>query len=305
MPKLKKTLKTNIRQDEEIWRGDRHLLFVEGKDANAIDPLVLKILLKDIIFVKPMGSSYHVRSVAEALYKHHPDYYFLIDRDHYEDDFVEKCWKNFPDPTTHNLLVWFRRELENYFLIPEYLLKSQYITVSEDRLRQHIRDTFQERLYLETVNHVIVYIREELKNKWIELFEKPTDFVTKEEAIKKLVNMPAFTMQNNKMYHLSSPEKRQELFYEFLEQFTGDKETLEFGCGQWFELMRGKEVLPSIINHCFKVRDAQGKFLQGREKLNEVVKDLVRKPIEAQPNDFQRLYELISRRILSVGVKNL
>jgi hypothetical protein len=256
---------------DEIWQRARHVLFVEGKDANAIDPMILEILFEDMIeeyrfWVKPMGASYHVKSVAEALHKHHPNYYFLIDRDHHHDDkFIEKCWKNFPDPTTDNLLVWFRRELENYFLIPDYLVKSQYITVSEDELRQHIRETFQERLYLETVNHVIVYIREELKNKWIELFEKPSEFRTKDEAIAKLVNLPAFTVPMTKMTHLSSQDKLKDLFDEFIELFTDDKKTLEFGCGQWHQLMRGKKVLPRIINRCFQVKDAQGKFLQGKD----------------------------------------
>ncbi len=35
-------------------------------------------------------------------------------------------------------------------------------------------------------------------------------------------------------------------------------------------------------------------------KLNEVVKDLVRKPIEEQPDDLKRLHHIISRRILSL-----
>ncbi|MDM8561482.1 hypothetical protein [Candidatus Parabeggiatoa sp. HSG14] len=293
----KKTLRKDIRQDEEIWQSDKHVLFVEGKDENAIDPLVLEILLKDIIYVKPMGSSYHVKSVAQALHKHHPDYYFLIDRDHSDDSFVEKCWQNFPDPATHNLLVWFRRELENYFLIPEYLLKSQYITVSEDTLRQHIRDTFQKRFYLETANRVIVYIREELKNKWIALFEKPHNFKTKETAINQLTNIPAFNSQTKKMDQLLSQNNLEELFYQFLNQFTGGHETMDFGCGQWLELMRGKKVLPTIINHCFEVKNMQGKFLHGKVKLNEVVKDLIRKSIPEQPDDFKRLYKIISRRI--------
>ncbi len=42
----------------QFRRNVSHLLFVEGKDEKAIDPLVLEILLKDIISVKPMGASY-------------------------------------------------------------------------------------------------------------------------------------------------------------------------------------------------------------------------------------------------------
>jgi len=59
-------------------------------------------------------------------------------------------------------------------------------------------------------------------------------------------------------------------------------------------------VLPRIINHCFEVKDAQGHSLQGKVKLNEVVKDLVRKPIEDQPDVFKMLHHIISRRILSL-----
>ncbi|OQY55704.1 MAG: hypothetical protein DRR08_20740 [Candidatus Parabeggiatoa sp. nov. 2] len=63
--------------------------------------------------------------------------------------------------------------------------------------------------------------------------------------------------------------------------------------------MRGKKVLPRIINRCFQVKDAQGKFLQGKDKLNQIAKNLVRKPLKEQPDDFQRLYAIISHRIIS------
>jgi hypothetical protein len=48
------------------------------------------------------------------------------------------------------------------------------------------------------------------------------------------------------------------------------------------------------------VKDAQGHSLQGKVKLNEVVKDFVRKPIEDQPDVFKMLHHIISRRILSL-----
>lgn len=41
---------------------------------------------------------------------------FVEGRDHHKHDFVEGCWKNFPDPDTDHLLVWRCREIENYFL---------------------------------------------------------------------------------------------------------------------------------------------------------------------------------------------
>jgi len=81
-----------------------------------------------MIRIRPLGPSYSVKSVAEALHPFHPTYYFLIDRDyHHNDDFVGRCWDNFPDPATHNLLVWRYREIENYFLEPDYLAYSDFL----------------------------------------------------------------------------------------------------------------------------------------------------------------------------------
>ena len=128
---------TGIRAEEVRLQG-QHVLFVEGRDGNAVDPKVLNALFSDGLRIEPLGSSFSVRSVAEALHPHHPTYYFLIDRDHYEHDFVERCWTHFPDPGTHNLLVWRRREIENYFLEPQYLVRSKYCRVSEERLGERL-----------------------------------------------------------------------------------------------------------------------------------------------------------------------
>lgn len=99
---------------EEVRQAARHTLFVEGSSDEAIDPQVLDKLLGDVtIQIKTLGPSSHIRSVAEALHKHHPYYYFLIDRDHHNDIEVERCWERFPDISTCNLLIWRRRELEN------------------------------------------------------------------------------------------------------------------------------------------------------------------------------------------------
>src|SRR5260370_2335149 len=100
---------------EEFRRAAAHTLFVEGSSDETIDPEVLRLLLKDMpLRIKAMGPSSHIRSVAEALHRHHPDYYFLVDRDHHDLHTVEECWQNFPLTTTNNLLIWRRRELEKY-----------------------------------------------------------------------------------------------------------------------------------------------------------------------------------------------
>lgn len=151
------TVKTPIRADE-VRLGAQHVLFVEGKDQNSVDPKTLSTLLPDEIRVEPLGPSFSVQSVAEALHQHHPTYYFLIDRDHHDDDFVNRCWEEFPNPDTHNLLVWRRREIENYFLDPEYISRSSYCCATKESISGQIVQCARRRVYLDVANQVIVSI---------------------------------------------------------------------------------------------------------------------------------------------------
>ena len=112
--------RTRIRSEDVRLQG-QHILFVEGSDKESVDPKVLNELFSRRVRIEPLGPSFSVGSVAEALQPNHPTYYFLIDRDHYDGSFIDKCWNNFSDPDTNNLLIWRRREIENYFLDPKYL----------------------------------------------------------------------------------------------------------------------------------------------------------------------------------------
>ena len=94
--------------------------------------------------IEPLGASFSVTSVAQALHPFHPNYYFLIDRDHHDDDFVERCWRNFPNEDELNLIGFGGEEkLENYFLEPSYLAHSKYIVADVDRLREGILERAQ------------------------------------------------------------------------------------------------------------------------------------------------------------------
>ncbi|MDA3787023.1 MAG: hypothetical protein PF503_00775 [Desulfobacula sp.] len=218
------SLKRGIRAEEVRLQG-QHVLFVEGKDRSSVDPKVLGELFgTDTIKIEPLGPSYSIKSVAQALYSYHPTYYFLIDRDHHDDDFVAQCWNHFPDPDKYNLLVWKRREIENYFLDPNYLFQSKYREVSQEEI-----------------------------------------------------------------------EKR---FEQALEEMTGGFDTLTIGQGKWMEMVQGKKVLSLIINSgCFKVEASDGSILNGKEKLHAVIKDLLKKDAEVQPDDFLELKDLINSRI--------
>ena len=291
------TIKKSV-SPEEIRQKLKHTLFVEGSDYNAIDPIVLSNLLSGIR-VEPLGPSHHIRGAAEALYKYHPYYYFLIDRDHYDDQYVERCWSDFPNPAKLNLLIWRRREIENYFLIPEYIIKSEFKSVSNDQAYTVIIQCCKERLYIDTANQVIISVREELKKKWIELFTNPQEFKSKRYAIEKLTKAKEFPNHKGKVSKIVDRKEIINKFEKTLADMTGGKDHIEYGRGKWIEMIRGKKVLPHLINHCFRVKDANDTILQGKEKLMEVVKELLSKPLSEQPDDFQKLHELIVKRIES------
>jgi hypothetical protein len=291
-------------QPEEVRYDARHVLFVEGRDSDSLDPLIVGELFDGMIRIEPLGASFSIKSAAEALHPFHPNYYFLVDRDHYDDDFINRCWNNFPDPGTHNLLTWKYREIENYFLEPDYLALSDFLVVSKEALARKIKQSCQERLYLDAVNHVIVSIREELKQNWIQKFKNPSDFKTREQAIGRLQSANEFqTFQNNVAARVDFEEVKRR-FNDILNIMTGGVEFLEFGIGKWLQMIQGKRVLARVVHSgCFKVVDREGNLLQGQEKINQVVKNLLKKDTAKQPDDFQELKRLIKERLNPGGIK--
>jgi len=188
---------------ESVRQKASHCLFVEGESDGAFDVVIIQALLDSPganIEVRPLGPSHKIRGAAEAIHKTHPDYYFLIDRDHQEDAFVEKCWMNFPDPNESNLLVWRRRELENYFIIPDYLCKSPHLKKGKTKadLERAILSSCQGRLYLDAANLVLIGIRERLKDKWIERFSDSVCFPTETDALAALKKRPEWAEFSNR-----------------------------------------------------------------------------------------------------------
>lgn len=67
------TVKTGA-SSQDVLQGAKHVLFVEGTK----DVAVLEKLLSPKLRVEPLGPSFSVRSVAKALRKFHPEYWFII-----------------------------------------------------------------------------------------------------------------------------------------------------------------------------------------------------------------------------------
>ena len=290
-------IRTGVRP-EEVRAGGEHVLFVEGSEDGSLDQAVLRVLLSRLLRIETMGPSYSVRSAAQALSRHHPRYYFLIDRDHYDDGFVERCWRNFPDPDTDNLIVWRRREIENYFLDPLFLVESAYCHANERELMTTLIQAAQERLFLDVANYVISSVREEQKSTWIEHFSNPADFASKSEAVGRLTSASAFGERSRRVSSMVSKGELTDRFENGLAMMTGGEKQLAYGSGRWVEMIRGKKVFSRLLNSGgFEVEDASGQQLTGNEKAREIVKELAARDVESRPADFVDLRRLIEDRV--------
>ena len=275
----------------------RHVLFVEG-GMESLDPRVLRHLLDDLtVSVRPLGPSQNIRGAAESLASYSHNYYFLIDRDHHDDDAVEKTWRGFPDPERSNLLIWPRRELENYFIIPEYLLRSEWVSCSPEDVRRTILAEAQKRVYLDAANTVIIETRESLKERWVDVFRSSEGFETSDAALSKLVNMREWAGKRRSFGASVHKRKLAQRFGEVVDRFSGGHEPLMYEHGDWLKLVRGKRILRSIVNTCCRVVDAQDHAVQGPEAVRQVARDLLRLPLGEQPEGFQKLHRLIAAQV--------
>ena len=320
-------------RSEKIREAAEHVLFVEGREEG-LDQVVLRALLVRDLRVEVMGPSYSVRNAAQALAQHHPRYYFLIDRDYYDDEFVEKSWQDFPDPDKSNLLVWRRREIENYFLEPSFLkkswqdfpdpdksnllvwrrreienyflepsflVKSAYCRDSETALEKTLVEAAQKRVFLDVANSVITLVREEQKRTWIEHFSDPADFASREAAVEQLISREEFVQRSERVSEMLLKEKLTQRFERSLAAMTGGRETLTYGTGQWVAMIRGKKVLPQLLNsRGFHVTDASNQRRTDKKmQQEEIVRELIKNNVDSLPEDLVKLKKLIQERMES------
>ena len=248
-----------------------------------------------------MGPSYSVQSAAQALVRHHPNYYFLVDRDHHSDEFVNQCWRNFPDIDTYNLLVWRRREIENYFLDPGILVTSSHCHWSVDELEKALVRFATNRLFLDVVNYVVSSVREEQKTTWVQHFSNPDEFPSKAEAIDRLMSMHEFPDRRRAVSTMVTKQELRRRFQSTLAVLTGGGEELVYGRGRWVEMIKGKAVLGRLLNAGgFRVRDAQGGNVTGKEMTRVILSELA-KDVDRRPDDISELGRLIENRVQGQG----
>ena len=296
--------KNGIASEEVL--GKRFILFVEGE----IDALILEILLGDSgtifvknedIRVKTLGGCSTIKSAAEAMHKIYPNYFFLIDRDYHTEKYVDKCRADFLDPNKKNLLVWRRTEIENYFLDPDYLVRSRFCCCSSPgKLERRILDISSKRLFLDAANHLVMTINDKFKTTHAETFSNPTEFSDRNAALEKLETVQeSFENDAADLFPIISMNGIKQSYDRFLSDMTGDREKLAFGAGSWLEMTAGKEILNEVVVNpqCFRFpRDEPA--LQGKgKKLEAVIRDVLNLGEESLPYEFRAVRALILGRI--------
>jgi len=286
----------------QVNQNAQHKLFVEGNDNQKIDPIVIKELLDNnnlgAVGVRTMGACDNVRSAAQALIKEYPSYYFLIDRDDQDQQTVDKSWQSFPNLAEYNMLIWHKRELENYFIDPDYIEKSLFLKPAIN-IRNHILDECNRRIFLDAANLTLYSIQRELRKPLpVQHFKNPDEFKDQNAGTLKLEGL-AEAMDDRKVSVATVLEKDavNQRYIEFIKELSGGILPLQYGSGSWLERMSGKEIFGVIANHCFEVTDSQGKLVTGKEKNKIIAKGLVKLPLEQQPADFQKLVSLLQNKV--------
>ena len=191
-------------------------------------------------------------------------------------------------------------DFANYFLDPPSLVKSAYCLVSKTKLETALVKLAQERVFLDVANLVISSIREDQKMTWVQHFTNPTDLVSREKAVERLISQEAFVRRSEQVSAMLSQGELTERFEERLAFMTGGREMLIYRKGRWIEMISGKKVLPQLLNSGgFKVKDANGGTLTGEEMEKEIVKELAVKNVDSRPRDLGTLQQLIQNLVNS------
>ncbi len=281
---------------DSVRTGAEPIVWVEGETAEdgtpSIDVAVIDRLLQDTPpRVQGLGKSSGIRAAAGALHAYHPHYYFVIDRDHFDDKTVEKTWDNFPDPKQNNLLIWRRRTIENYFLEAEFLDCSRFRKRDVD-IAYQLETIAAKHVFMDIANAVILKIRETLKAEWITLFRNPDPFTSKDRAFDGLRQRTEWAEKRKAANDLLDETTLSDLFERSHDLFMGSLDRPRHGDGRWRDLMAGKPLYNHLVNAAFDVVDRSGNAVRGRDAQHAVAIDLIAGG-DCLPDDFIRFRRFI------------
>lgn len=274
---------------EAVKQG--HKLFVEGQHQDGIDVTVLRALVPSLT-VEPLGKSLSIHSAADALHPFHPSYWFIRDRDDLDDAFVEGTWAGFPDPERKNLIVWRRKELENYFLEPTWLILSQYLKpkFTQMRVEELLVENARRRLYLEAANRTLLSARNQIKRSSGGLLkESLTRGLKRAEVLECLLSSPQLKALREVTGVALNEQTLSAVFDGEVSLLSGDAEPLTWGQGRWRELMAGKPLFNDLFNRCFDFP----KSATRAEQLRLFAQDLLEHHQADMPDDFRALKAML------------
>jgi len=289
---------------DDVLQGAGHILFVEGS-RDGLDVAVLQELLSPKIRVEPLGGSLSIRAVAKALHLLHPKYWFIIDRDDWDDVTVENSWSNFPNVQLENLLIWRRKELESYFLEPKWLYQSAYLKANTtvDHVQSWLAEKAAEVLLLHAANRVLIQSRNSVKRAEGTLFQAADITGKDQDAVEELLaNSPLLNSLKNATEDATDVSKVRKKFREEVELLSGSVSPLVWGRGEWQNLMPAKSLFHQLIDRWFIVRDLSGgpqARLEGRRAQNAVAVDLLKNHKSNIPSDFSKLKEMLDKAVES------
>ena len=281
-------------------QGASRILFVEG-NRDGLDVTVLRELLAPVLRVEPLGACFSIRSAAQALHEYHPNYWFVIDRDDWDDAKVEASWKSFPDAATMNLLIWRRKELESYFLEPVWFCTSRYCRPKTDRdaLEGWLAKEAQKILWLEAANRVLISLRNTIKQGKAPLLKHlEVAGCSRDQVADKLVACDALSNLRAAPATQLTPESVRDAFDDQCALLSGGTIPLAWGTGRWRDLMSAKSIFHALVNEWTDVPDlnAGGRAkLTGRAAERAVAVDLLKNHRDSMPEDFKVLRAILAR----------
>ncbi|MBU1666608.1 MAG: hypothetical protein KKG92_14605 [Gammaproteobacteria bacterium] len=285
---------------QEVLQGAQHILFVEGT-KDGLDVTVLHELLTPKLRVEPLGASFSVRSVATALHEFHPEYWFVIDRDDWDDATVDASWRGFPDPAKDNLLIWRRKELENHFLEPAWACNSKYFKPGKTSvdLGLWLAAEASKVLWLEAANRVLIAKRNRVKRSPGSLLKQgDLHGCSRDQVVEKLVSSPLLSdLATTAKKELAKRRVRLD-FDKEVETLSGGNIPLTWGHGSWRDLMSGKAFFHSMVSEWFVVPDNSkggNARLSGRSAQRAVAVDLLRSHQDTMPQDFSVLRQMLEQ----------
>lgn len=195
------------------------------------------------------------------------------------------------------MLIWHKRELENFFIAPDYIEKSQFLNVTPKILRQRILKECNRRIFFDAANLTLAALKRRLRIQFAPDFSNPAQFRTEADDARLLEESSELEDKRDSFANIFEKSEVRIIYSDFVLNLSKGRIPLQYAKGTWLERMSGKEVFRSIAGSCFRVEAADGTILQGKTQNNEIAKQLLKLPLDQQPQDFQLLVTLIKDRI--------